>query len=194
MPDAAQALWPNGPSSMLGNEELTRASMKPVAGGDEHKMIDNFRNEEGLFEPIKEDMKGRYKEYADKAAAMTKNMVDLYKSGDPAVRSVVRNWEVNQYARDIDSKDPEMQAKAAKAMNMYGSKETMTREAMWEAYMTHYGNLLNDAQEREDIPESAKPGLHEMGGFDRPNNPKNAMNMNRINAKLSAQYGRGKGL
>ena len=25
MPDAAQSLWPNGPSSMLGNEERTRS-------------------------------------------------------------------------------------------------------------------------------------------------------------------------
>ena len=30
MPDAAQSLWPNGPSSMLGNEERTRSG-KPGA-------------------------------------------------------------------------------------------------------------------------------------------------------------------
>ena len=151
---------------MLGNEELT-----PKPAPDEvHAQIDNFRNDPGLLQDLGEDMKGRYKEYADKAASMTKNMHDLYKSGDPDVRAVVKNWE-----------------KTTKVPAKSRSGNVMNHEALWEAYMTHYGNLLNDAAEREDVPESAKADLEEMGRFDR-GSPKNEMNMNKINAKLSAKY------
>ena len=51
--------------------------------------------------------------------------------------------------------------------------------------MTHYGNLLTDAMEREDIPDSAKKNLEDMGRFDRGGKE---MNMKKINAKLSARY------
>jgi hypothetical protein len=153
---------------MLGNEELTpQPKPQPDAA---HAEIDNFRNDPGLYEPLAEDMKGRYKEYADKAASLTKNMHDLYKAGDPDVRGVVKNWE---RANKISGKEV--------------SKETMGHEALWEAYMTHYGNLLIDAREREDVPESAKANLEEMGRFDR-SSPQREMNMQKINAKLSAKY------
>jgi hypothetical protein len=194
MPDAAQALWPNGPSSMLGNEELTRASMKKRPDDQEdsgHATIDNFRNDPGLFGPIAEDMKGPFKEYADKAAAMTKHMYDLYKSGDPDVRKVVGDWEKKHFAAGYADNEAGNRL-AVESMEKYGSKSTMGHEAMWEAYMSHYGNLLTDAGEREDIPADKKAEFEEAGRFDRGG--RNEMDMRKINAKLSAQYGRGKGV
>jgi hypothetical protein len=160
---------------MLGNEEL---APKPVSEKSEEyseeefnrlpdkEYIQNIHKDPGLFGPIRGDIEGKYKEYADVARNQLGRLYDLYKGGDVDAVKAVQDYENKTLGRGYND-TPAGQAAKRETLKTYGSKTTMTKSVMWDAFMTLYQNRLGDALEREDVPEHEKPALEAASRFDR---------------------------
>lgn len=123
----------------------------------------------GFF--LKDEMQNQpWKAYSDRAKDLTKQTYDLYKSGDTDTVSAVQDWEDRTLGRGYNDTDA---GKALKkeSLNTYGSKTTMSKDAIWETYMTHLQNLAGADMEDEKIPDSRKSDLESLKYFDRVGRP-----------------------
>lgn len=138
--------------------------------------IANIDKSPGFF--LGEQMQEQpWKKYSDRAKDLTKQTYDLYKSGDVDTVEAVQNWESKTLGAGYN-KTPEGIRLKKESLEVYGSKVTMTKSALWEAYMKHLQDLAaTDSEDESHTPETRKD-LEDFSKFDRIGRPQ--MNMNRL--------------
>lgn len=133
------------------------------------KYMANIDKSPGFF--LKEEMQQQpWKRYSDRAKSLTKQTYDMYKSGDVDTVGAVQDWESRTLGRGYNDTDEGKRLKA-EAMNQYGSKTTMTKNALWETYMQHLQDLAGSDLEDEKIPPAMKDQLEDLQLFDRVGRP-----------------------
>ena len=107
-----------------------------------------------------------WKKYSDRAKALTKQTYDLYKSGDTDVVEAVQDWERKTLTKGYNDTEAGQKLKK-EAIDNYGSKTTMNKNALWETYMKHLQDLAGADLEDEKVPENMKGALEDLQLSDR---------------------------
>lgn len=125
----------------------------------------NIDKSPGFF--LREEMQQEpWKKYSDRAKSLTQQTYDHYKNGDPDMTKSVRDWESKSLTAGYNDTEAGTALKA-EVLNTYGSKATMSKNAIWETYMQHLQDLAGaDAEDEKHSPEM-KQHLENLSLFDR---------------------------